>query len=210
MHFQLLHVWHLFPECQSSFQNLSQSHETTGHLVYYTLKELKGTWAPLCVLRFPASSSCVWDQFCYCCSTNHKSHKGEMYFQWRIPHWRGEHSFSKNRIWPQLFFKELRKNFQETILEMFKDKSKPSNECMVAGGRGMGEIVGEFGIYKHIHIHNIYTLLCLKGITNKDLLFSTWSSAQCCVVAWMEGEFGGEWIHVYKWLCPFTVHLKLS
>ena len=27
--------------------------------------------------------------------------------------------------------------------------------------------------------------------------------------AWMGGEFGGEWIHVYVWLNPFTVHLKL-
>ena len=23
------------------------------------------------------------------------------------------------------------------------------------------------------------------------------------------GEFGGEWIHVYGWLSPFAVHLKL-
>ena len=23
-------------------------------------------------------------------------------------------------------------------------------------------------------------------------------------------EFGGEWIHAYVWLSPFTVHLKLS
>ena len=27
---------------------------------------------------------------------------------------------------------------------------------------------------------------------------------------WMGGEFGGNWIHVYVWLSPFTVHLKLS
>ena len=26
----------------------------------------------------------------------------------------------------------------------------------------------------------------------------------------MEEEFGGEWIHVYVWLNPFAVHLKLS
>ena len=26
----------------------------------------------------------------------------------------------------------------------------------------------------------------------------------------MGGEFKGEWIHVYVWLSPFTVHLKLS
>ena len=30
-----------------------------------------------------------------------------------------------------------------------------------------------------------------------------------CQPAWEEG-FGGEWIHVYVWLSPFTVHLKLS
>ena len=55
----------------------------------------------------------------------------------------------------------------------------------------MGEgIVREFGIYT-------YTLLYLKWTTNKDLLCSTGNSAQCPVAAWMEGEFGGEWIHVH-------------
>ena len=56
----------------------------------------------------------------------------------------------------------------------------------------------------------MYTLLYLKCITNKNLLYSTWNSAQCHVLAWMGGESGGEWIHVYLWLSPFTVHLKLS
>ena len=51
----------------------------------------------------------------------------------------------------------------------------------------------------------IYTLLYLKWIINKDLLYSTWSSAQCSVTAWMEGEFGGEWMLAYVWLSPFTV-----
>ena len=41
-------------------------------------------------------------------------------------------------------------------------------------------------------------LLCFKWITNKDLLYSTWNSAHCFVAAWMGGEFGGEWIHVYR------------
>ena len=49
-----------------------------------------------------------------------------------------------------------------------------------------------------------------KWITNKDLLFSTWKSAQCYVAAWIGGEFEGEWIHVYVWLSSFAVHLKLS
>ena len=38
----------------------------------------------------------------------------------------------------------------------------------------------------------------------------TWNPAQCYVAAWMGGEFRGEWIHVYVWLSPFTIHLKLS
>ena len=42
----------------------------------------------------------------------------------------------------------------------------------------------------------MYPLLYLKWITNKDLLYSTWNSAQCYVAAWMGAEFGGEWINV--------------
>jgi len=52
---------------------------------------------------------------------------------------------------------------------------------------GSGEEEGkdrEFGI-------NMYTLLYLKWITNKVLLYSTGNSAQCYVAAWMGGEFGG-------------------
>ena len=57
---------------------------------------------------------------------------------------------------------------------------------------------------------DVYTVLCLKWITNKDLLYSTWNSVQCYVAAWMGGQFGGESIHVYMRLSPFTLHLKLS
>ena len=52
------------------------------------------------------------------------------------------------------------------------------------------EVVRKFGM-------DVYTLLYLKWITNKDLLYSTGNSAQCYVAAWMGGEFWGEWIHVY-------------
>ena len=41
-----------------------------------------------------------------------------------------------------------------------------------------------------------YTLLYLKWITSKDLVYSTGNSAQCYVAAGMGGEFGGQWIHV--------------
>ena len=64
-------------------------------------------------------------------------------------------------------------------------------------------IVREFGM-------DMYILLYLKWITKKVLLYSTGNSAQCYVAAWMGGEFGGEWIHVYVWLSLVAVHLKLS
>ena len=58
------------------------------------------------------------------------------------------------------------------------------NELMVISGGRMGEgIVREFGI-------NMYTLLYLKWITNKELLYSKGNSAQCYTAAWMGGEFG--------------------
>ena len=57
---------------------------------------------------------------------------------------------------------------------------------------------------------DMYTLLYLKWMTNEDLLCNTWNSAQYYVAAWVGGGFGGEWIHVYVWLSPFAVSLKLS
>ena len=54
------------------------------------------------------------------------------------------------------------------------------------------------------------TLMYLKQITTKDPLYSTGSSAQCYVAVWKGAGFGGEWIHVYVWLRPFSVHLTLS
>ena len=57
---------------------------------------------------------------------------------------------------------------------------------------------------------DVFTLLYLKWISNKYLLYSTWNCAQCYRTTWMGGEFGEEWIHIYVWLSPFAVHLKLS
>ena len=59
-------------------------------------------------------------------------------------------------------------------------------ELMVASREGQGEgIVWEFGM-------GLYTLLYLKWITNKLLLYSIGNCAQCYVATWMGGEFGGE------------------
>ena len=57
------------------------------------------------------------------------------------------------------------------------------------GFAGGERIVKDFGKV-------MYTLLYLKWITNKDLLYSTWNSTQCYVPAWIGRGFGGEWIHV--------------
>ena len=62
------------------------------------------------------------------------------------------------------------------------------NELMIAQGEG---IVRDFGKVMD-------TPLYLKWITNKDLLYSTWTSAQCCVPAWTEwglGENGDRYMY---------------
>ena len=57
------------------------------------------------------------------------------------------------------------------------------NDLMVAGGRKGKASLG--WIRTHVH-----TVLYLKWITNKDLLYSTSNSSQCYVAAWMGGESG--------------------
>ena len=74
------------------------------------------------------------------------------------------------------------------------------NLWLLEAGKDTEErIVREFGI-------GMCTLLYLKWITNKLLLFYTWNSTQCYVGAWMGGECGEEWTRVYVWLSPSAVH----
>ena len=66
----------------------------------------------------------------------------------------------------------------ELNLQNRKKLKDSENELMVArlgGGRGKG-LVRELGM-------DTYTLLYLKWITNKVLLYSTWNSAQCYMAA---------------------------
>ena len=70
---------------------------------------------------------------------------------------------------------------------------------MRLAGRGRGQFEA-FGT-------DLHTLLYLKWITNKDLLYSTGNSVPRYRAAWMQGEFEEEWIHVYVWLSPFLVPL---
>ena len=66
----------------------------------------------------------------------------------------------------------------------------------------MGEgIVGEFGIDK-------YTVTFKMDNQGHAAQHRELWSMLC---GSLDGRrFGGEWIHVYVWLIPFTVHLKLS
>ena len=48
---------------------------------------------------------------------------------------------------------------------------------------------------------DMYTRLYLRWITNKDLLYSTWNSAQCHVAAWMGGSLGENgYMYMYGWV----------
>ena len=68
----------------------------------------------------------------------------------------------------------------------------------------MGRVgtVREFGMDR-------YTRLCLRCITNKELLYST---SNCSVLRGSldERTFKRERMLVYLWLGPLTVHRKLS
>ena len=63
----------------------------------------------------------------------------------------------------------------------------------------------EIGIYIYtlsIHIYRIYIYthtytLCIKHITNENLLYSTGNSIQFSVITYMGKESEKEWIHVY-------------
>jgi len=68
---------------------------------------------------------------------------------------------------------------------------------MVIRREGWGEgIVREFGT-------DMYTLLYLKRITNRDLLYSTGNSSKCYRAAWMGGVWGrmDTCVCMAEWLC---------
>ena len=74
-------------------------------------------------------------------------------------------------------------------IEIISETLRRSLWLLVGGRGGMEEgMVKEFEMDRN-------TLLYLKWVTTKDLLYSTGNSAQCYVAAWMGvGGFGGEWI----------------
>ena len=57
---------------------------------------------------------------------------------------------------------------------------------------------------------NMNTLLYLKWIKDKDLLYSTGNSAPSYTAAWMGEEPGGKWMHVCVRLSPSAARLNLA
>ena len=75
--------------------------------------------------------------------------------------------------------------------------------CGYQRGKVGGERNWEFGI-------DIYTLLYIKQIINKDLLYSTGDSTEYSAITYMGKESEKEQIYVYIQLNHFAVHLKLT
>ena len=112
----------------------------------------------------------------------------ECHIEWSKSDREGELSYDIPYMW------NLKRNDTN---ELTKQKETHRLKAWTYGCWGEG-IVREFGKVMN-------TLLYSKWITNKDLLYGTWNSAQCYVVAWMGRGSGEEWIHVYVWLRPETI-----
>ena len=96
-------------------------------------------------------------------------------------------------------YSSLRRLLRGTYLQSSDRFTDLESELMVASGERPGEgIVREFGV-------DMYSLLYLKWIINKNQLYSTGTSAQCHMEAWTRGKSGEEWIRVYVWLSPFSL-----
>jgi len=74
------------------------------------------------------------------------------------------------------------------------ENKKELGRSLLGIGRGTGGWAGRMGWEGIVRVFGMgmYTLLYLKWIINKDLLYSTYNSAECYVAAYMGGEFGGE------------------
>ena len=80
---------------------------------------------------------------------------------------------------------------QKNLFTKQKETHRLREQTCSCQGEGEGKgIVRELGMDR-------YTLLYLKWIINKDLLYSTWTSDQHYVAACGRRGFEGEWIHVY-------------
>lgn len=77
----------------------------------------------------------------------------------------------------------------------------------VGGGRGPGAV----GVWEErLGLEGIMdTPVCLDWIATGNLWYSSWSSAQWFVPAWIGGLIWGEWLRGLSILNPLAVDLKL-
>ena len=83
-----------------------------------------------------------------------------------------------------------KKGTNELIYKTEIESQMQKTNLWLPGGKGMGRTNWEIGI-------DVYTLLYIKQITNKDLLYSTGNSTQQSVMTYMGKESKKEWVHVY-------------
>ena len=97
--------------------------------------------------------------------------------------------------------KERKKRTHSQNRNRLTDLENKLTGCQEWEGWGEG-IVREFGM-------DMCTVLYLKWISNKVLLYSTGNSAQCYVAAWMGGGIWARMDTYGSMADPFAVHLKL-
>ena len=109
---------------------------------------------------------------------------------------------------PMAFFTKTEKTILKFVLSMLFCFINYAKAFDCVDHNKLWKILKEMGIPDHLTCSwregmlrelgiNMYTLLYIKWISNRVLLWNTEYSAQCYVAAWMGGEFGKEWIHVY-------------
>ena len=83
----------------------------------------------------------------------------------------------------------LKNDINELIYKREIELQMQQTNLWLPGGKAGGGINWEIGI-------DIYTLLYIKQITNKDLLYSTGNSTQYSVVTYTGKESKKQWIYV--------------
>ena len=89
----------------------------------------------------------------------------------------------KTTVWHPLYVDSKMKEYKWTYLQN-TNRLRLQAQAHGCVGRIGERTVRDFAM-------DLYTPLYLRWITNKDLLYSTWNSAQYYVAAWLGGELGG-------------------
>ena len=99
---------------------------------------------------------------------------------------------------------DLKRNDTIELIYKTETDSQPQRMNLWFPGGRMGARDGQRLWDRHVHI------VVFKMNNQQGPTVYTGNSSQCCVTAWMGGEFAGECMYVYVWLSPFAVSLKLS